>query len=87
MMRQLAALDLLPSCMTDAELSEFLKRFPGVLRSRVLLDTNGRSLGSAVVEVYDAASRETLIETLDGTEILGQPIRVSRLDRGQGVAA
>jgi RNA recognition motif-containing protein len=86
-MRQLAALDLLPSCMTDTDLSQLLKRFPGVLRSRVLRDSDGRSLGSAVVEVYDAASRETLIERLDGTEILGQPVRVSRLDRGQGIAA
>ena len=86
-MRQLAALDLLPSCMTDTDLSQLLKRFPGVLRSRVLRDSDGRSLGSAVVEVYDAASRETLIERLDGTEIFGQPVRVSRLDRGQGIAA
>jgi RNA recognition motif-containing protein len=86
-MRQLAALDLLPSRMTDTELSQLLQRFPGVLRWRVLRNSDGQSLGSAVVEVYDAASRETLIERLDGTEILGQSIRVSRLDRGQGIAA
>jgi hypothetical protein len=39
------------------------------------------------VELCDAASREALIARLDGIEILGQPIRVSRLDRGQGIAA
>jgi RNA recognition motif-containing protein len=86
-MRPLATVDLLPSCMTDQELSELLARFPGVLRSHVLLDSDGRSLGSAVVELCDAASREALIARLDGIEILGQPIRVSRLDRGQGIAA
>jgi len=86
-MGPLASVDLLPSCMTDQTLSELLNPFPGVLRSHVLLDSDGRSLGSAVVELYDAASREALIEGLDGTEILGQPVRVSRLDRGQGVAA
>ena len=86
-MRPLASVDLLPSCLTDQTLSELLNPFPGVLRSHVLLDSDGRSLGSAVVELYDAASREVLIERLDGTEVLGQPIRVSRLDRGQGLAA
>ena len=86
-MRPLATVDLLPSCITDHELSEMLNPFPGVLRSHVLQSSDGQSLGSAVVELYDAASREALIEGLDGTEILGQPVRVSRLDRGQGVAA
>ena len=86
-MRPLASLDLLPSCMTDQELSELLTPYPGVLRSRVLLDSDGHSLGSALVELNDAASREALIEALDGMVILGQTIRVSRLDRGQGIAA
>lgn len=79
-MRPLLAIDLLPSSITNQDLMRLLSIFPGVRRTEVLRGRDGRLLGSAVVEVSHSAYRELIIQVLDGMEIDGQSLRVSRLD-------
>lgn len=86
MLPSLLAIDLLPSSMTSQALTKLLASFPGILRAEVLCGRDGCLLGSAIVEVSRSAYRELIIQALDGMEIEGQSIRVSRLDVSEAQA-
>lgn len=86
-MRHLLALDMLPSFLTAMDIQKMLSIFPGVLRTEVLVNRSGTSMGSAIIQVGDSAYRDVVIDALDGVELLGQTIRASRLDVSDHVAA
>ena len=84
-MPQFLAVDMLPSSYRPDDLRRLLPFLPSIRRLGILRGRAGHSLGSAVIEVADAPEREAVIKALDGIEIFGQSLRVSRLD-GNGVA-
>ena len=79
-MSQFIALDMLPSALTAHTLYSLVSIFPGVVGVDFVPDSQGRSVGSAVVETTNSAHTDVMIGALDGLEILGQSLRASRLD-------
>lgn len=73
------SVDLLPSSFTDQDLCRLLAISSGVCRSHIVTNSEGRSLGFALIAMATTAEAERVIQTLDGAEIGGQPIRISRL--------
>lgn len=79
-MSTLLAVDLLPSCLTHHDVGTLFAWCPGFLRSALVVNAQGRSVGSAVIEVSSPNDAHRLIQTMDGIEIAGAAIRVSRLE-------
>lgn len=73
-------IDLLPSFLTNHDVATLLAVCPGVLRSGLIVNADGRSVGSAVIEVSTPGDAWRIIQTMDGVEIAGTAIRVSRLE-------
>ena len=73
------AIDLLPTFVNSADLSSLLMIFPGVVRARVIRNAEGRSIGTAIVDVKSTRTVEKIVAALDGEVIQGYPIRISRL--------
>lgn len=86
-MSELLAVDLIPSSLTEQELTSLFSLCPGVLRCQRLVNAQGQSIGSAVIEVSNSRDAQRIIQTMDGFEIAGKAIRVSRLEPPQFFAA
>jgi len=79
-MSTLLTVDLLPSFLTNHEVATLFALCPGFLRGGLVLNAQGRSAGSAVIEVSTSADAQRIIQAMDGVEIAGTAIRVSRLE-------
>jgi len=79
-MSTLLAVDLLPSRLTHHEVATLFAWCPGFLRSALVVNAQGRSVGSAVIEVSNPNDAHRLIQIMDGIELAGTAIRVSRLE-------
>ncbi len=79
-MAYLLAVDLLPSFLTNHDVAALFALCPGVLRSGLVINAQGRSVGSAVIEVSASGDAQRIIQAMDGVEIAGTAIRVSRLE-------
>jgi RNA recognition motif-containing protein len=79
-MSTLLTVDLLPSFLANHEVAALFAWCPGFLRSGLVLNAQGRSAGSAVLEVSTPGDAQRIIQTMDGVEIAGAAIRVSRLE-------
>ncbi|MDO9116483.1 MAG: hypothetical protein Q7U39_00875 [Nitrospira sp.] len=79
-MSTLLAVDLLPSRLTHHEVATLFAWCPGFLRSALVVNAQGRSVGSAVIEVSNPNDAHRLIQIMDGIELAGAAIRVSRLE-------
>jgi hypothetical protein len=79
-MAYLLTVDLLPSFLTNHDVATLFVLFPGVLRSGLVVNAHGRSVGSAVIEVSASGDAQRIIQAMDGVEIAGTAIRVSRLE-------
>ena len=86
-MRHLVAIDMLPASLSATDIQTLLSVFPGVLRTEILMNRGGSSLGSAIIQVSDSAYRDVVTDALDGLDLFGQTIRASRLDVCDHVAA
>lgn len=79
-MSHLLAVDLLPSFLTNHDVTTLFALCPGFLRSALVVNAHGRSVGSAVIEVSASGDAQRIIQAMDGVEIAGTAIRVSRLE-------
>jgi RNA recognition motif-containing protein len=79
-MSSFVTVDLLPSFLTNHEVAALFALCPGVLRSGLVLNAQGRSAGSAVIEVSTPGDAQRIIQAMDGVEIAGTAIRVCRLE-------
>jgi hypothetical protein len=79
-MPTLLAIDLVPSFLTHHDVATLFAWCPGFLRSALVVNAQGRSVGSAVIEVSNPGEAQRIIQVMDGVEIAGTAIRVSRLE-------
>lgn len=79
-MSYLLAVDLLPSFLTHHDVAHLFASFHGLLRSRLIVNARGGSVGSAVLDVSNPDDAQRIIQAMDGVEIAGTTIRVSRLE-------
>jgi RNA recognition motif-containing protein len=76
----LLAVDLIPSFLTHHYVATLFAWCPGFLRSALVVNAQGRSVGSAVIAVSNPGDAQRIIQAMDGVEIAGSAIRVSRLE-------
>lgn len=79
-MTTLLTVDLLPSFLSNQDVAALFAGCPSVLRTRLVVNGDGRSVGSAVIEVSTSGDAQQIIQAMDGVEIAGTMIRVSRLE-------
>ncbi len=79
-MSVLLAVDLIPSFLTNRDLNTAFSSFPGFLRSELIVNAQGGSVGSAVIEIATPGEALQIIQAMDGADIAGRAIRVSQLE-------
>lgn len=69
----------------EDDLRDEFARFGDIADLTVVVDREtGRSKGFGFVEYTTEAAAEDAIETMNGTEVFGRPLRVSVAERKQG---
>lgn len=81
----------LPYDAMDNDLQQHFEQYGSVTSARVIIDRmSGRSKGFGFVEMPDNAEAEKAIESTNGSDFMGRPLRVNesqprpRNDRGGG---
>jgi RNA recognition motif-containing protein len=68
----------LPYEATDADLQQLFQQHGTVASARVIVDKmSGRSKGFGFVEMPERAEAEKAIESINGTDFMGRPLRVN----------
>jgi RNA recognition motif-containing protein len=69
----------LPFWFTDSDLGYLCSTYGRVLSANIVKDAKGRSLRYGFVEMSAQEEADRLREALNGSELFGYPLRVTRL--------
>lgn len=68
----------LPYAATDSDLQELFEQYGTVTSARVIVDKmSGRSKGFGFVEMPDKGEAEKAINSTNGADLMGRPLRVN----------
>ncbi len=69
----------IPYSMKEAEIEQFFSEYGTVLSVKIIIDKfTKRSKGYAFVEMKDESQAQSAIESLNGKEVQGRSIKVSK---------
>ncbi len=69
----------IPYSMKEAEIEQFFSEYGTVLSVKIIIDKfTKRSKGYAFVEMEDESQAQSAIESLNGKEVQGRSIKVSK---------
>jgi RNA recognition motif-containing protein len=73
------SIEQLPFWFTDSDLNYLCSTYGQVVSARIITDAKGRSLRYGIVEMTSSEEVDRIKEALDGAELFGYPLQVTRL--------